>query len=220
MDRHSGRESSRHALGRRRGRRPDLLTYAELHREVNRLRQCAARARHQAKATSSALYMPMMPEIVDRAARNREDRRHRPAAVLRLRRRCAQHRGWPMPKRKRFSPPTDFTVAARSSHEASGRRGIGRVPSLATCRSFCGVWARTIRMVPGRDHWWHELSHAAAACRDRTHRRRRSVDDHLHLGHDGQPERRGPHALRISRSRPRRTWRTASTCSRPTRSTG
>ena len=132
------------------------ITYAELKDEVSK----AANALTElgvGKGDRVAIYLPMIPEAVDRDAGLRPHRRRALGGLRRLLRRRPRHpdrgrRRQGRHHRRRRLPPRQAVRA-----QARRRRGGRRAPApSSTCWSSAAP-GRTSRWTDGRDVWWHEI---------------------------------------------------------------
>ena len=188
------------------------LTYDELYHEVCRLAN-ALQALGMQKGDVAALFMPMMPETVAALF-----------AVIKL-------GGIILPL---FSGYGAEAVAERLRDgeakflftvDGFYRRGqkvllkpVADEASLVFFSPHVLVLKRLGMSIPwtsNRDHWWHEeVEQQSAEAQTEQTDAEDPTDDHLHLRHDGPAERAPSTPTAGFRSRRRRTWRLASTCTR------
>ncbi len=196
----------RHALGARRDKTALIwegepgemrrLTYAELHAEVQKFAN-ALKTLGIKKGDRVAVYMGMTPELA--------------IALLACARIGAVHSvifgGFAA--NAIADRVNDSACVAILTQDSSYRRGneiqLKRTvdEAMAACHSVkhVVVYRRTgspVKMVEGRDHWWHDLLAAAAPDCPAEHARfRRPALHPLHLRHHRQAQGTGPHHRRL-----------------------
>ena len=173
------------------------------------LRRAAARGLRAANALTElgvgtgdrvAIYLPMIPEAVDRDAGVRADRRAALGRVRRLLRRGAAPTGSRTPRPRSSSPPTAATAAARRvGAEAGRRRGAARsAPDV----QHVLVVRRTGQDVdvdrgPRRVVARRRRAASRPSTTPRAVRRRAPALHPLHLGHDREAEGHPAHHRRL-----------------------
>ena len=164
----SNRCAERAARARRRPRRPGRAVHADVPRAGRRLLRGRSRS-----AASCCRCSPA-------TAPTRSPTRLQDAGVKVL---ITADGFWRRGQACAMKAVADEAVAAVAVRRARGRRarlGIDVVDGpAAICR------------------WSDLVGGQSGHLRDRAHRRRRSADDHLHLGHDRPAQGRGAHALRL-----------------------
>ena len=196
----------RHALGERRDKTALIwegepgevrrLTYGELHAEVQKFAN-ALKSLGIQKGDRVAVYMGMTPELA--------------IALLACARIGAVHSvifgGFAA--NAIADRVNDSGCVAILTQDTSFRRG-GEIQlkrtvdeAMKACHTVkhVVVYRRTgtpVKMVEGRDHWWHDLvANAPRRVSRRATRFGRSALHPLHLGHDGEAEGPGPHHRRL-----------------------
>ena len=217
LDKHADRPARRQDgadLGGRRRRDAPADLPRDSASETNQLANALA-ALGVGKGDRVGIFMPMLPETVDRDARRlgKIGAIYIPifsgygaeAVATRLRdagAKAADHRRRLLPARQGRADEGDRRRGGR--RRADGRASRRRAPPRR----------RRGRAVDGgpRPLVARDRRRPADRVRDRADRRRRPVHDHLHLRHDRAGRRARCTPTAASRSRRRRTWRTASTC--------